>query len=68
MVRAFKGEQLKSKPLKEYPDYYPSDEPLRRCPDINKAIEVTNIEPQIDLDLGIKKMYKYFINEIEKIN
>ena len=49
--------------LIKYPDDYPSDEPSRRCPNIDKVVKTTNIQPQISLDVGLIKMYKYFIGE-----
>lgn len=42
-----------------YPNAYPSDEPLRRCPDISKTIKITKFKPQIKLEDGIKKMFDY---------
>jgi len=42
-----------------YPDSYPSDEPLRRCPDISKTIKITKFKPSIKLEDGIKKMFNY---------
>lgn len=39
----------------EYPDSYPADEPLRRCPDITKARHQIGFEPSVDLDDGIKR-------------
>ena len=44
-----------------YPDNYPSDEPIRRCPDINKVIKTTGIKPKVDLELGLKKMKEFYI-------
>ena len=44
----------------EYPDFYPSDEPLRRCPNIDKVVQRTNILPQTDLKCGIRNMLEYF--------
>lgn len=46
----------------EYPDFYPSDEPQRRCPDISKVVETTGIEPTIGFDIGLKRMYEYFLD------
>jgi len=43
-----------------YPSYYPSDEPLRRCPSIDKAVKQTNILPKVDLKTGLKSMLDYF--------
>ena len=39
----------------EYPDSYPADEPLRRCPDITKARRQIGYEPSVDLDDGLKR-------------
>jgi UDP-glucuronate decarboxylase len=39
----------------EYPDSYPADEPLRRCPDITKARRQVGFEPAVDLDDGLKR-------------
>jgi UDP-glucuronate decarboxylase len=39
----------------EYPDSYPSDEPLRRCPDITKARRQIGYEPNVELDDGLKR-------------
>ena len=46
-----------------YPDNYPSDEPLRRCPDINKINKTFNFYPQIDLKTGLKR----FLHWVEKV-
>jgi UDP-glucuronate decarboxylase len=39
----------------EYPDSYPSDEPLRRCPEITKARRQIGFEPTVELDDGLKR-------------
>lgn len=41
--------------LSQYPDSYPADEPLRRCPDIRKARLQTGFEPQINFDEGLRR-------------
>jgi len=46
--------------IEEHPNYYPSDEPLRRCPNIDKIVKLTNINPEIGLRAGIRKMYDYY--------
>ena len=43
----------------EYPDSYPSDEPLRRCPDITKARRQIGYEPNVELDDGLKRFLKW---------
>jgi len=43
----------------DYPDEYPKDEPLRRCPNIDKYIEEFDEEPLIDLKTGLQKFYLY---------
>jgi UDP-glucuronate decarboxylase len=52
-----------------HPDFYPSDEPLRRCPDISKISKGVGYEPKIGLDEGLLKMYNYYKNgEIKHAN
>lgn len=46
--------------LVKYPGFYPCDEPLRRCPSIDKVVGVTNILPKTDLRQGLKSMLNYF--------
>jgi UDP-glucuronate decarboxylase len=43
----------------EYPDNYPSDEPMRRCPDISTYLEEFKQEPSINLDEGLHRFYLY---------
>ena len=40
--------------LVDYPDNYPKDEPLRRCPDISKIVNELGYQPEISLDEGLK--------------
>lgn len=56
-------EALDSQPnykIVEYPGFYPSDEPLRRCPSIDKVVSHTNILPEVDLKTGLKRMFEYY--------
>ena len=39
----------------EYPDSYPADEPMRRCPDIRKARLQLGYDPAVDLDEGLRR-------------
>jgi UDP-glucuronate decarboxylase len=43
----------------EYPDSYPADEPLRRCPDIRKARLQLKYEPRIALDEGLRRFFAW---------
>jgi UDP-glucuronate decarboxylase len=43
----------------EYPDTYPGDEPLRRCPDISKATSELGYEPEIDLQSGLERFLRW---------
>ena len=45
--------------LVEYPDSYPPDEPLRRCPDLRKAKIQLNYIPKIDLDEGLRRFLEW---------
>ena len=39
----------------EYPDTYPADEPMRRCPDIRKAGLQLGYAPTVELDEGLRR-------------
>ena len=39
----------------EYPDSYPPDEPMRRCPDITKARLQLGYAPTVDLEEGLRR-------------
>jgi len=41
--------------LIEYPDSYPADEPLRRCPDIRKARLQLGYNPVVGLEEGLRR-------------
>lgn len=43
--------------LVEYPDSYPSDEPMRRCPDITKARQQVGYEPAVGLEEGLTRFF-----------
>ena len=43
----------------EHPDSYPSDEPMRRCPDIRKAKLQLNYQPNIDLEEGLSRFLSW---------
>lgn len=39
----------------EYPDSYPTDEPMRRCPDIRKAKLQLKYQPKVSLEEGLRR-------------
>ena len=39
----------------DYPDSYPADEPMRRCPDIRKAELQLGYAPRVNLEDGLKR-------------
>ena len=45
--------------LIEYPDSYPTDEPMRRCPDIRKAQLKLAFDPTVKLDDGLKRFFDW---------
>lgn len=45
--------------LSQYPDSYPADEPLRRCPDIRKARLQIGYEPKIDFSEGLRRFFSW---------
>src|SRR3989338_452632 len=52
-------------PIKQitYPNTYPQDEPKRRLPNISKIIKETGYSPKINLETGLKRMIKWYIDE-----
>ena len=42
-----------------YPDSYPADEPMRRCPDIQKARSQLGFDPIVELDDGLKRFFDW---------
>ena len=46
----------------DYPDSYPADEPIRRCPDILKAKIQIKYNPKIDLNEGLRRFLKWSDN------
>lgn len=42
-----------------YPSNYPSDEPLRRCPDISKAREHLGYHPRVHLEDGLRRFLSW---------
>ena len=45
--------------LIEYPDSYPGDEPMRRCPDISKAMLQLGYEPKVSLEEGLRRFFDW---------
>ena len=45
--------------LDPYPNTYPQDEPLRRCPDISKAIAHCDYFPRVTLEQGVDNFIRW---------
>jgi len=43
----------------DYPDSYPADEPLRRCPDITKVKEELGYLPKVSIHSGLRQTYDW---------
>ena len=43
----------------DYPNEYPKDEPMRRCPNIDKYYEEFKQKPSIGIDEGLYNFYQY---------
>ncbi len=43
----------------DYPDSYPGDEPLRRCPELTKAKSHLKYEPKTSIKDGLKKFFNW---------
>ncbi len=48
--------------LIEYPDSYPADEPMRRCPDIRKAHLQLGFEPSVGFEDGLSRFLSWTNN------
>ncbi len=59
------GKVLKTQPKvkhSEYPESYPGDEPMRRCPDISKMEMTLGYKPEVTLEEGLEKFFKWAEN------
>lgn len=45
--------------LSQYPDSYPADEPLRRCPDIRKAKLQLGYHPEVTFEEGLRRFFEW---------
>jgi len=52
------GRKIESNVI-EYPDSYPADEPMRRCPDIRKARVQLKYEPHVPLEEGLRRFFSW---------
>lgn len=56
-------EQALERPLDkqiiQYPDCYPSNEPNRRCPNINKASEQLDYKPSVSIVDGLRRFFSW---------
>ncbi len=43
----------------------PADDPRRRCPDITRAREVLGFEPRVELEEGIRRTHRNFVDRLE---
>ena len=43
----------------DYPNEYPKDEPLRRCPNIDKYLKEFKQKPSVGIDKGLQNFYQY---------
>lgn len=43
----------------DYPDDYPHEEPMRRCPDITKIMKAVDYTPLISLETGIARTFEH---------
>ena len=59
IIKIFNKKNLKIKNV-EYPNSYPSNEPLRRCPDLKKIKIDTGFKPKISLTQSLKHFIKHY--------
>jgi UDP-glucuronate decarboxylase len=46
----------------------PKDDPLQRRPDISRAKEILGWEPTVDLEEGVRRTIKWFMEELSSVN
>ena len=46
-----------------YPSSYPSNEPMRRCPDLHKIKKHTRYKPKIKLKDSLKRFLESYMND-----
>lgn len=51
-----------------FTDELPEDDPVKRCPDISKAMELIDWKPIISLDQGLKKMIDYLKLNLKQLH
>lgn len=51
----------------KYPQSYPQDDPIRRCPDLKKIRDGLGYEPRVDLAIGLKRTRSWYREQIKKI-
>lgn len=51
-----------------YPESYPADEPMRRCPDISKITAAFGYQPNVDLTEGLTRFLHWAEQEYPKIS
>jgi len=44
--------------LINYPETYPADEPMRRCPDLTKAKRDLGYYPRVSLEEGLNRYFE----------
>lgn len=52
----------------EYPNSYPADEPQRRCPDISKARADLGYEPEVPIEVGLKRFFTWTQSTYEGVD
>ncbi len=58
MIREATGKSVEMDTV-DYPDSYPPEEPLRRCPDLTKARRHLNYSPRVDLKEGLRRFFRW---------
>ena len=65
LIERLRGEPIEIHPI-EYPDAYPPDEPMRRCPDLTKARTQLAYEPRVDLEEGLHRFLEWASQHFER--
>lgn len=58
MIKLFPNAKRKAIEFIDYPETYPADEPMRRCPDISKAYNDFDYWPVVPIEVGLTKYFE----------
>jgi nucleoside-diphosphate-sugar epimerase len=65
MIQKTIGKPISIKTIKSNDPNYTKDNPQRRCPDLSLIKKSVNFTPKINLEEGLKRVYKWYKGNLE---